>query len=107
MKAVAADLRRLRRLWDEHRHQPFPGGPARDPGLQEIALYASWVGGMVEWVLGKGHLDREHAQLLEARRAEGNQGVFRATGDLGEPARGFVARLMAMEEILAGLPVEP
>jgi hypothetical protein len=32
--------------------------------------------------------------------------VFRAAGELGEPVRSYVARLIAIEDLLAGLPVE-
>ena len=96
---------RLRRLWDEHIHAPFPaGGP--DPRRQEVALYASWVGSMVEVALDRGSLDRNLATMLETRRAEGNQRVFRAAGELGEPVRSYVARLIAIEDLLAQLPVK-
>jgi hypothetical protein len=42
--------------------------------------------------------------MLKTRRAEGNQVLFRAAGDLGEPARSYVARLIAIEDLLAQLP---
>ena len=54
----------------------------------------------------RGTLDAEHAQMLKVRRAEGNQVLFRASGDLGEPVRSYVARLISIEEILSGLPVK-
>ncbi|TMC35058.1 MAG: hypothetical protein E6J28_12620 [Chloroflexi bacterium] len=95
---------RLRRLWEEHIHAPFPAGGA-DPRRQEVALYASWVGSMVEIALARGSLDRNLAKMLETRRAEGNQRVFRAAGELGEPIRSYVARLIAIEDLLAQLPV--
>jgi len=76
-----------------------------DPREQEVALYASWVGSMVEVVLARGSLDRHLARMLETRRAEGNQRVFRAAGELGEPVRSYVARLIAIEDLLAELPV--
>jgi hypothetical protein len=95
---------RLRRLWDEHTHRPFPAA-GDDPRAQEVALYASWLGSMVEVALRKGSLGAEHAQMLKVRRAEGNQVLFRAGGELGEPVRSYVARLIAIEDILSGLPV--
>ena len=95
---------RLRRLWDEHIHAPFPAG-GDDPRRQEVALYASWVGSMVEVALARGSLDRNLATMLDKRRAEGNQRVFRAAGELGEPIRSYVARLIAIEDLLAQLPV--
>jgi hypothetical protein len=60
---------------------------------------------MVEVALARGSLDRNLSIMLEARRAEGNQRVFRAAGDLGEPVRSYVARLMTIEDLLAKLPV--
>ena len=69
------------------------------------ALYSSWLGGIVESALPRGELDPQHAEMLRVRRAEGNQALFRASGELGEPVRSFVARLLALEEILSTLPV--
>ena len=104
MKGASEDVVRLRRLWDDHIHSAFPaGGP--DPRDQEVALYASWIGSMVEVALARGSLDRNRAEMLETRRAEGNQRVFRAGGELGEPVRSYVARLIAIEDLLAQLPV--
>jgi len=99
------DVRRLRRLWDQHIHLPFPalGDDARS---QEVALYAAWLGSMVEAVLGRGALDPLHADMLKVRRAEGNQELFRAGGELGDPVRSYVARLIAIEDILISLPVD-
>ncbi len=77
-----------------------------DPRSQEVALYASWLGSIVEVALGRGALDRQHADMLKIRRLEGNQGIFRAGGELGEPVRSYVARLIAIEDILAGIPME-
>lgn len=74
--------------------------------MQEVALYASWLGSMVESALRHGALDAEHAKKLKVRRAEGNQVLFRASGDLGEPVRSYVARLITIEDILSGLPVK-
>jgi len=94
----------LKRLWDEHIHSPFPA-TGTDPRVQEVALYSSWLGGIVESALPRGELDPQHAEMLRVRRAEGNQALFRASGELGEPVRSFVARLLAPEEILSTLPV--
>jgi hypothetical protein len=44
--------------------------------------------------------------MLATRRAEGNERVFRAAGDLGEPVRSYVARLITIEDLLAQLPLE-
>ena len=103
-RGATEEVLRLRRLWDDHIHSPFPVGGS-DPREQEVALYASWVGSMVEVALARGSLDRNLAKMLETRRAEGNQGVFRAAGELGEPVRSHVARLIAIEDLLAQLPV--
>ena len=106
MRALSPDVVRLRRLWDEHTHRPFPAATADDPRVQEVALYSSWLGSMVEVALRRGSLDAEHAQMLKVRRAEGNQVLFRASGELGEPVRSYVARLISIEDILSGLPVK-
>ncbi len=95
---------RLRRLWNEHVHAPAPVAGS-DPRQQEVALYASWIGSMVEVGLRQGSLDRNLATMLETRRAEGNERVFRAAGELGEPVRAYVARLITIEDLLAELPV--
>ncbi|TMD17767.1 MAG: hypothetical protein E6I96_00170 [Chloroflexi bacterium] len=71
-----------------------------------MALYASWIGSIVEVALARGSLDPNLAKMLETRRAEGNQGLFRAAGELGEPVRSYVARLIAIENLLAQLPVK-
>jgi hypothetical protein len=91
---------RLRRLWDEHIHSPFPPG-GDDACAQEIALYASWLGAIVEVVLDQSAVDSEHAEMLRVRRAEGNQRLFAAAGELGEPYRSFVARLLKIEDLLS------
>ena len=105
MKALHEDVVRLRRLWDEHIHRPFPA-TGNDPRVQEVALYSSWLGSMVENALRHGHLDPQHAEMLKTRRKEGNQALFQAGGELGEPMRSYVARLITIEDILARLPVE-
>ena len=103
MRGTSDNTLRLRRLWDEHLHRPFPG-TGTDPRLQEVALYASWLGSMVEVALREGGLDANHAEMLKTRRAEGNQVLFRAGGELGEPVKSYVARLLAIEDLLAELP---
>ena len=97
-------ISRLRRLWDELTHWPSPVGGA-DPRHQEVALYASWIGSMVEVALRQGTIDRNRASMLATRRAEGNEKLFRAAGELGDPVRSYVARLIAVEDLLAQLPV--
>jgi hypothetical protein len=66
-----------------------------------MALYASWLGGIVEVVLSRGALDPQLAEMLKVRRAEGNQRLIRAAGDLGEPYRSFLARLLKIEDLLS------
>jgi hypothetical protein len=105
LRALSPDVVRLRRLWDEHTHRPFPV-TGDDPRVQEVALYGSWLGSIVEVVLRNGVLSAEHARMLKIRRAEGNQVLFRASGDLGEPVRSYVARLIAIEDVLSGLTVK-
>jgi hypothetical protein len=102
---ASEDWIRLRKLWDEHRARPFPASDTSDPRLQEVALYESWLGTIVDAVLaGGGRVGPAHRALLEARRAEGNQGLWTAAGELGEPARSYLARLMAIEDQLSCLP---
>ncbi|HSP10028.1 MAG TPA: hypothetical protein VLU92_10585 [Candidatus Dormibacteraeota bacterium] len=105
MTGDSPQVLRLRRLWDEHTHQPFPPTTS-DPRVQEVMLYASWVGSMVEVALRRGALDRNLSEMLKTRRVEGNQRLFRAAGELGDPVRPFVARLIAIEDLLAELPVK-
>ncbi len=102
-RGASPEVLKLRRLWDEHVHRPFPG-TGSDPRLQEVALYSSWLGSIVEVALLEGALDPNHAEMLKTRRAEGNQVLFRAAGELGEPARSYVARLITIEDLLAQLP---
>jgi hypothetical protein len=103
-KGASDQVLRLRRLWDDHVHRPFPG-TGNDSRLQEVALYSSWLGSIVEVALREGSLDSKHAEMLETRRAEGNAVLFQAGGELGEPVRSYVARLITMEDLLAQLPV--
>jgi hypothetical protein len=91
-------------LWNEHIHSPS-AVIARDSREQEVALYASWVGSIVEVALSRGSLDTNLRKMLDIRREEGNQSVFRSAGELGEPVRSYVARLIAIEDLLAQLPV--
>lgn len=104
MKGASEEVLRLRRLWDDHIHSAFPVGGS-DPREQEVALYASWIGSMVEVALTRGSLDPNLGKMLETRRAEGNQRLFRAVGELGEPVRSYVARLIVIEDLLAQLPI--
>jgi len=56
--------------------------------------------------LRQGSLDANLGKMLATRRAEGNERVFRAAGELGEPVRSYVARLIAIEDLLTQLPIE-
>ena len=84
-------------------HSPSPVA-GTDPREQEVALYASWVGSIVDVALRRGSLDANLRKMVDVRRAEGNQRVFRAAGELGDPVRSYVARLIAIEDLLAELP---
>ena len=97
---------RLQRLWDEHRRTPFPAPDAgRTPELQEIALYESWLGSIVEAALKEGgHLSDAHDAMLVARRGEGNQALWAAAAGQPDHVRTYVARLLSLEDALAGLP---
>jgi hypothetical protein len=98
---------RLRRLWEEHRVDAFPGAEVRDRRLQDVALYESWLGGLVEGALARGaRLSPEHRKMLEVREREGNQSLWSLAGELGEPVRSYVARLIAVQELLSELPTE-
>lgn len=105
MAGAPEELLRLQRLWSEHVHSPSPV-VGSSPREQEVALYASWVGSIVEVALRRGSLDRNLARMLETRHTEGNERVFRAAGELGEPVRSYVARLIAIEDLLSQLPVK-
>jgi hypothetical protein len=105
VKGTSDSVLKLRRLWEEHVHRPFPGNGS-DPMLQEVALYSTWLASIAEVVLLEGTLDSKHAEMLRTRRAEGNQALFRASGELGEPVRSYVARMIAIEDLLAQLPVK-
>lgn len=83
----------------------MPFSDESDPRAQEITLYASWLGSLIEVALARGgSLSAGHRRLLAQRRAEEDPSVWRAAAELGEPARSFVARLLSMEEALAALP---
>jgi hypothetical protein len=97
----------LQRLWDEVRHRPFPAAETDEPALQELALYVTWLGSIVEAALARGgRLSPAHRRLLEVREAEGNQALFKAGADLGDAGRAYLARLLAVEELLRALPAE-
>ena len=97
-------LRHLRVLWAEHRAAAYPPLADSDPRAQEVTLYASWVASLVESTLDSGgRLDDNSRLMLEVRRREGNQAVWAAAADLGDPARAFVARLLALEQALSRL----
>jgi hypothetical protein len=96
---------RLKRLWEAHRKDAFPAADTADSRLQEVALYESWLGSIVEAALAAGgRLTTGHAQMLEARRAESSQTLWSAAAELGEPVRSYVARLMTIEDLLGTLP---
>jgi hypothetical protein len=98
---------RLRRLWDEHRTDAFPAADTDDPRLQEVALYESWLGGIVEAALASGgRVAAGHRWMLEARREEGNTALWSLAAELGDPVRSYVARLMAIEDLLRTLPAD-
>jgi hypothetical protein len=98
---------RLRRLWEEHRVDAFPAAETSDRRLQELALYESWLGGLVEGALARGaRLSPAHRLMLDVRESEGNQSLWSMAGELGEPVRSYVARLIAIQELLTELPVE-
>jgi hypothetical protein len=95
----------LRKLWDEHRSSPVPVADIDDPRSQEIVLFASWLGTIVDAALARGgRLAPQHRHLLDARSSEGDPSLWRAAAELGEPVRSYVARLLAMEEALVQLP---
>jgi len=48
-----------------------------------VALYSSWLGSIVESAVTRGELEAKHVQMLNVRREEGNQALFRASGELG------------------------
>jgi hypothetical protein len=103
----AEEARELRRLWDEVRRRPFPAAGTDDPALQELALYESWLGSIVESALANGgRLSRGHRALLGVREEEGNQALFKAGAELGEAGRSYLGRLLAVEEALRRLPAE-
>jgi hypothetical protein len=97
----------LRRLWDEHRVDAFPAAETADRRIQEVALYESWLGGLVDGALARGaRLSPAHRRMLDVREAEGSQSLWSLAGELGEPVRSYVARLIAIQELLTELPVD-
>ncbi len=99
----AEALRRLQQLWDQHRRTPFPAAQTDDPRFQEVALYESWLGGIAEATLAAGRLSAGHRRMLEQRRREGNRHLWAAAGELGEPTRSYVARLIAIEDLVSSM----
>ncbi len=98
---------RLRRLWGEHRVDAFPAAETADRRLQDLALYESWLGGLVEGALARGaRLSPAHRRMLDVREAEGNQALWSLAGELGEPVRSYVVRLIAIQELLTDLPID-
>ncbi|TMD07660.1 MAG: hypothetical protein E6J02_06665 [Chloroflexi bacterium] len=105
---LTPEVARLGQLWRAHLSSPPLAGRRTDTRRQEIALFESWLGSIVEAVLERtdGTLSPAHARLLAIREAEGNQEIWAAAGELGEPARAYVARLLAIQELLSKLPRE-
>ena len=104
-RAPSEGYTRLKRLWETHRKDAFPASGTSDPRLQEVALYESWLGSIVEVALAAGgRLSTSHAAMLEARRAESSHALWSAAAELGEPFRSYVARLMTIEDLLGTLP---
>ncbi len=107
LRVPTAGCARLRRLWDEHRADAFPAAGTDDPRLQEVALYESWLGGIVEAALARGgRVVPAHSRMLEARQAERDTTLWSVAAELGEPVRSYVARLMAIEDVLRTLPAD-
>jgi hypothetical protein len=50
--------------------------------------------------------DSEGVRRLRRLRDEHIHRLFRAGGELGDPVRSYVARLIAIEDILISLPVD-
>jgi len=70
-----------------------------------VALYESWLGSIVEATLERGgRVIPGHRSMLAAREAEGNQTLWSLAAELGEPVRSYVARLMAIQDVLGSLP---
>ena len=106
-RVASEDYVRLKRLWEAHRKDAFPAATTGDPRLQEVALYESWLGSIVEAALARGgRLAGGHASMLEARRAESSPALWSAAAELGEPVRSYVARLMTIEDLLGTLPAD-
>ena len=83
---------------------PFPAADTASPQLQEIALYESWLGSMVEAAIrGGGRVGPGHRRMLEVRRAEGNQAIWAAAAGQPEHVRAYIARLIAIEDLLLEL----
>jgi hypothetical protein len=80
---------------------------AGSPALQEIALYESWLGPIVDAALERGgRVAPPHVRMLEVRRREGNQALWAAAAGQPDHVRAYAARLMAIEDLLSALPHE-
>jgi hypothetical protein len=53
-----------------------------------------------------GRLSSDHRKMLDVREAEGNRPLWSLAGELGDPVRSYVARLIAIQELLSELPEE-
>ncbi len=71
--------------------------------MAELALYESWLRSLVEAALDHGELTPPQASMLERRRTEGTRQLWLAAAERGEPFRSYLARLLAMEDLLARL----
>lgn len=61
---------------------------------------------MTEALERNGTLSAAHSEMLDQRRKEGNQALWAAAGEAGEPARSYVAGLLRIEEALGSLPLD-
>jgi hypothetical protein len=52
-----------------------------------------------------GLVSHPHALMLEVRRTEGNQALWAAAAGQPDHVRAYAARLLAIEDLLATLPV--
>jgi hypothetical protein len=72
--------------------------------MQEIALYESWLGSIVQAaIVAGGRVSPGHRLMLEVRRVEGNQAIWAAAAGQPEHVRAYVARLIAIEDLLLTL----
>jgi hypothetical protein len=83
---------------------PFPAATTETSQLQEIALYESWLGSIVNATIrARGQVTPAHRRMLDVRRAEGNQAIWAAAAGQPEHVRAYVARLIAIEDLLLAL----